>query len=131
VVASGSSASVPLPSSSNSNSALGIWAARGLLLLVAAIWGTNFAVRRRRRVAMALPVFLFLHALLRPASPGLFPHPPFIPLFHRLASSKIASRAIRASSTWRGCASTPRATTRRPSSRSPGSGSPPSPRSRS
>jgi hypothetical protein len=24
---------------------LGIWAARGLLLLVAAIWGTNFAVR--------------------------------------------------------------------------------------
>jgi hypothetical protein len=24
---------------------IGIWAARGLLLLVAAIWGTNFAVR--------------------------------------------------------------------------------------
>jgi hypothetical protein len=24
---------------------LGIWAARGILLLVAAIWGTNFAVR--------------------------------------------------------------------------------------
>ena len=30
---------------------LGIWAARGLLLLVAAIWGTNFAVRNVKRVA--------------------------------------------------------------------------------
>ena len=28
-----------------SESELNIWAARGLLLLVAAIWGTNFAVR--------------------------------------------------------------------------------------
>lgn len=29
------------------NKQLGIWTARGLLLLVAAIWGTNFAVRCR------------------------------------------------------------------------------------
>lgn len=29
----------------NEENKLGIWAARGLLLLVAAIWGTNFAVR--------------------------------------------------------------------------------------
>lgn len=38
-----------LPTSDNNSSSadagLGLWAARGLLLLVAAIWGTNFAVR--------------------------------------------------------------------------------------
>jgi hypothetical protein len=33
---------------------LGIWAARGLLLLVAAIWGTNFAVRSGPKVPAAL-----------------------------------------------------------------------------
>ena len=31
-----------------SNREMSIWAARGLLLLVAAIWGTNFAVRSTR-----------------------------------------------------------------------------------
>jgi hypothetical protein len=33
------------PSTTQQQSELNIWAARGLLLLVAAIWGTNFAVR--------------------------------------------------------------------------------------
>jgi hypothetical protein len=41
-----STSSLSPPSvSSSSSSELGIWAARGILLLVAAIWGTNFAVR--------------------------------------------------------------------------------------
>jgi hypothetical protein len=48
VVAPGGTPSPPTPddsSSSDDEAGLGIWAARGLLLLVAAIWGTNFAVR--------------------------------------------------------------------------------------
>lgn len=42
----GTSSHIELDEGESNSQQLGIWAARGLLLLVAAIWGTNFAVSR-------------------------------------------------------------------------------------
>jgi hypothetical protein len=48
--------------SNEASGELGIWMARGILLLVAAIWGTNFAVRDCPRLRAGQSTFLTLFA---------------------------------------------------------------------